>query len=218
MGDKNWNSIATPIERTDFDNLLDTLSRTQIVHAAETALFVGGAFAAGSVIVDTVWNVGYLPVGVYVAVPVLVAVTPLAIGRLGHSMAYAQAAWEIVRREDLNNSGKVGDVVIDAPEPQVREEVRVIPVAAAVKVIEGIPAQDLREFIETIPANGLSRRAWAGYMFRSGRPCTRQLYDQIMTMLTDKVKAIDGRGSGTDGHLVKGTDQIIGELGLGQPG
>lgn len=215
--------MDTPVTSLPVESHRD-IAKSRLVHAIMTTLYGSIAFVAMWVILNAAINMDYLPWAVYVAIPAVIGFAPLFLGNVFYSVttmnlakpaAYLEAGLEKLLDRDLNDSGQTGDVV--TPPPEIRTETRIVPVAAHVKTTEGYPSQDLREFIERIYSVGMSRRMWNGYVFKSGRPCTREVYTGMIAILVEKARAVEGRGQGTDGHFVKDKDQVLGELGLGEP-
>lgn len=215
-------STTTDAPISDFDGLVRVLSRFRLLQCVGASVAFGVALNAANFAAHRLFGFDLAdPLGV-VCLGAFFGFVPSIGAWFGETIATAQAARityaraqaeiESLTGRDLNKSGAVGDVVM--PEPQVQEVVRVIPfrTAAQLKQIEGLPADDVREFINGLASRGLVRSGWIGYKFQSGRECTREFYDATMNLLT-RIGAVEGRGRGSDGRMTRDAVEIIAELG-----
>ncbi len=95
------------------------------------------------------------------------------------------------------------------------ESVRLVPVRGSGSLIDGVPIEDLREFVERITLIGHSQRAWMGKTLASGR--TISTFEEYRALVQPLVKAglIVNRGERSSGQLViKDVEEIKRTLGL----
>lgn len=225
-GERRIHSSVAPAgtEPTPFEQMLSALSSTQVAHALATFVFALVTFVALLAIADWQLESGYPPAGVIVAIPALIAALPLALGRLGHSLAYVQAAFENVTQRDLNDSGDIGDVVIEPEERVVTEHhfikqsgppLDVIPVLMPGGETVRVKRADLRVVIED---GTLVRGRWLGQNDAEPLPPFsehedhRGYYDAIMAFL-DKMQ-LTRRGANNARVLVQPSGEIIAALKL----
>jgi hypothetical protein len=222
--EKNSQVIDAPI--SDLDGLVRVVAQFRIANALSITFALAMMLVSATFIANRFWDTPMLDVGGLIALAAFigfalmladVATARLAqiidnLGGVAIAKARINAELEKLTGRDLDKSGAVGDVVM--PKPEIKEVVRVIPVrsAAQLKTIEGLPANDVYEFVEQLAVIGLTRAAWLGRRFASGSECNRDFYNAAMEILT-RIGAIEGRGRGSDGRLTMTTDEILDALG-----
>lgn len=134
----------------------------------------------------------------------LAALLALGLMRLIH--AYVNAVLEHLWGVDLDASGAIGDVQA--------EQIRLVPYRGPARLIDGVPEQDLREFIGQLPVRGHTKRAWVGYRFKSGRVCDYETWKRLTDILA-KAGLLQGRSERSAGVLVTmDPEEIATVLGL----
>jgi len=95
------------------------------------------------------------------------------------------------------------------------EQIRLIPVRAAGSLIDGVPARDLRYFIEVIARTGdWSVRRWEGCTMPSGVRLDREGHAAMIAILK-KAGLLVGHGERSSGQLVTSdASEILRRLGL----
>jgi hypothetical protein len=112
-------------------------------------------------------------------------------------------------------------ITYSVPEPEVSqvsqpepERIRIVPYKGAARLIDGVPEEDLRHFIERIAIIGHSQKTWRGKAMPSGATCDPDYWARLCAPLR-RVGIIDQVKPRSSGVLtVQDADEIKERLGL----
>jgi len=101
--------------------------------------------------------------------------------------------------------------VIDAHSPPAPEQIRLVPYRGPSRLIDGVPASDLRFFIDGLKIRGHTQRPWIGQIMPSGRRVDVEYWQQLVEVLK-KAGVVVGAGPRQAGTLTTTDAQEIAEL------
>jgi hypothetical protein len=94
------------------------------------------------------------------------------------------------------------------------DNIRIVPLTSADRLIDEVREDDLRFFIEGLRLKGHTQSAWIGIRLPSGKVIDRQMWRSLSRPLR-KIGVIKGVGPRRKGHLVtKSAPVILAQLGL----